>query len=47
MRRHDFIMFTGASLLAAILFPAASRAQQTIDRVTGFAREPIHVAAWP
>ena len=47
MRRHDFIMFTGAALLAAILLPATSRAQQSIDRVTGFAREPIHVAAWP
>jgi allantoinase len=47
MRRHDFIMFTGAALLAAILFPTASRAQQNIDRVTGFAREPVHVAAWP
>jgi allantoinase len=47
MHRRDFIMFAGASLLTAILFPTASLAQQTIDRVTGFAREPVHVAAWP
>jgi peptidoglycan/xylan/chitin deacetylase (PgdA/CDA1 family) len=47
MRRRDFIMFIGASLLAATLFPAASRAQESIDRVTGFAREPVHVTAWP
>jgi allantoinase len=44
MRRRDFVT---VGLLTAILFPAASRAQQSIDRVTGFAREPIHVAAWP
>ena len=43
MRRRDFI---GAALLAAML-PAASVAQESIDRVTGFAREPVHVAAWP
>jgi allantoinase len=48
MRRRDVIRFVaGVALLAAALFPAASRAQQSIDRVTGFAREPVHVAAWP
>jgi allantoinase len=59
MRRRDFIMLVvgtaarkaglvaGVALLTAMLLPAASRAQQSIDRVTGFAREPVHVAAWP
>jgi len=44
MRRRDFI---GAALLAAMLLPAAGLAQEGVDRVTGFAREPVHVAAWP
>jgi allantoinase len=48
MRRRNFIMFmAGAALLTGALLPAASQAQQSIDRVTGFAREPVHVAAWP
>jgi allantoinase len=48
MHRRDFVTFmAGVALLAAILSPAASVAQQSIDRVTGFAREPVHVAAWP
>jgi len=34
-------------LLFAVPFPSASLAQQTTDPVTGFAREPVHVAAWP
>ncbi len=33
-------------LLAAAL-PSAASAQNGIDRVTGFPRDPIHVAAWP
>jgi allantoinase len=36
------------ALLLAVQLPAAAWAQQDgPDRVTGFAREPIHVAAWP
>jgi allantoinase len=35
------------ALLFAPLLPQAGIAQETIDPVTGFAREPIHVAAWP
>ena len=35
------------ALFFASLFPAAGVAQEANDPVTGFAREPIHVAAWP
>jgi hypothetical protein len=31
----------------APLLPAAAGAQEAADPVTGFAREPIHVASWP
>lgn len=59
MRRRDFIMLraataarkvglvVGMALLLAVQLPSATSAQDGIDRVTGFAREPIHVAAWP
>jgi allantoinase len=59
MRRRDFITrLVGAAvrkagfaaslvLLVAVQFPSAVLAQDGIDRVTGFAREPVHVAAWP
>jgi peptidoglycan/xylan/chitin deacetylase (PgdA/CDA1 family) len=35
------------ALLFAVHLPAAASAQDGVDRVTGFAREPVHVAAWP
>src|SRR4029077_4961060 len=38
---------SGLVLVLAIHLPAASFAQNGIDRVTGFARDPVHVAAWP
>jgi allantoinase len=34
-------------LLIAAYCPAPARAQDAADRVTGFPRQPIHVAAWP
>ncbi len=37
----------GLTLLIAIHLPAATLAQDGTDRVTGFPRNPIHVAAWP
>ena len=37
----------GLTLLIAIHLPAATLAQDGPDRVTGFPRNPIHVAAWP
>jgi peptidoglycan/xylan/chitin deacetylase (PgdA/CDA1 family) len=37
----------GMALVLAILLPSAAFAQDGIDRVTGFARDPVHVAAWP
>jgi allantoinase len=59
MGRRDFIRLpAGAAvrevgfvvaiaLLLAVQLPSAALAQDAIDRVTGFAREPVHVAAWP
>jgi len=37
----------GMVLVLAIHLPSAAFAQDGIDRVTGFARDPVHVAAWP
>ena len=37
----------GLMLSLAVHLPAAAVAQDGIDSVTGFARDPIHVAAWP
>src|SRR3981081_2838329 len=59
MRRRDFIrLLVGAAarevgfvvamvLLLAVQLSSATLAQDAIDRVTGFAREPVHVATWP
>jgi allantoinase len=38
---------SGLVLVLAIHLPSAAFAQDGIDRVTGFARDPVHVAAWP
>jgi peptidoglycan/xylan/chitin deacetylase (PgdA/CDA1 family) len=35
------------ALLFAVQVPATGAAQETTDPVTGFAREPVHVASWP
>jgi peptidoglycan/xylan/chitin deacetylase (PgdA/CDA1 family) len=37
----------GMLLVLVIHLPSATFAQDGIDRVTGFARDPVHVAAWP
>jgi allantoinase len=37
----------GMVMLLAIALPSAASAQNGIDRVTGFPRDPVHVAAWP
>src|ERR1700684_4376939 len=59
MRRRDLITrLVGAAafkagfaagwvLLSAVQLSSAGLAQEGIDRVTGFAREPVHVATWP
>jgi peptidoglycan/xylan/chitin deacetylase (PgdA/CDA1 family) len=40
--------FTAAvALLLAAQLPCAALAQDGTDRVTGFPRDPVHVAAWP
>jgi hypothetical protein len=37
----------GMALVFIGLLPGVTSAQQVIDPVTGFVREPVHVAAWP
>jgi allantoinase len=44
-RKIGFV--AGIALLFAIHLPSATLAQEGTDRITGFAREPVHVAAWP
>src|SRR5947199_280520 len=42
-----FGFLAGMLLVLVIHLPSATFAQDGIDGVTGFARDPIHVAAWP
>ena len=44
-REQGFV--AGLALLLAVQFTSATLAQDEVDPVTGFIREPIHVAAWP
>jgi allantoinase len=44
-REQGFV--AGLALLLAVQLTSASLAQDSIDPVTGFAREPVHVATWP
>jgi peptidoglycan/xylan/chitin deacetylase (PgdA/CDA1 family) len=43
----QFGFLAGMLLVLVIHLPSAIFAQDGIDRVTGFARDPVHVAAWP
>jgi allantoinase len=36
-----------AAMVLLLAFSSTTSAQDSTDRVTGFAREPVHVAAWP
>jgi allantoinase len=38
---------TGLGLLVAVHLPSATLAQDGTDRITGFPRDPVRVAAWP
>jgi allantoinase len=40
-------LFLAIALLPALHLSSAALAQEGPDRVTGFPREPVHVAAWP
>jgi len=40
-------LVAGAALLLAAQLPSVTSAQEATDPVTGFARSPVHVAAWP
>jgi allantoinase len=42
-----YAFVAGMALLLAVQLTSVTLAQDGIDPVTGFAREPIHVAAWP
>ena len=44
-RAHAFA--AGLAMLVVVGFPSAAPAQDVTDPVTGFARTPVHVAAWP
>ena len=46
-KARQFGFPAGMVLVLAIQLPSAAFAQDGIDRVTGFARDPVHVAAWP
>ena len=46
-KARQFGFPAGIVLVFAIHLPYAAFAQDGIDRVTGFARDPVHVAAWP
>ena len=46
-KTRDFGFVAGMALVLAIHLPTATFAQDGIDRVTGFARDPVHVATWP
>jgi hypothetical protein len=45
--REPAFFVAGMALLLAVHLPSATLAQDRTDRVTGFARDPVHVAAWP
>jgi allantoinase len=45
--RHLSTLITAVTLVFGVQVPAAAVAQETIDPVTGFPREQIHVASWP
>ena len=43
----SWALVAAAALLLCAQLPLESRAQEVTDPVTGFARSPVHVAAWP
>jgi len=47
MKRREFISLFAAAAAALVQRPSAVLAQDNTEWVTGFAREPIRVAAWP
>src|SRR6266567_3293340 len=45
-KAREFGLIAGMGMVLAVHLASASFAQDGIDRVTGFARDPVHVAAW-
>lgn len=41
------LVASGLLVSSAVCFPSPGSAQDGTDRITGFPREPVHVAAWP
>ncbi len=46
-KARDASLITGMALLLAVHLHSETLAQDGTDRVTGFARAPVQVAAWP
>ena len=46
-KARDASFITGMALLLAVHLHSETLAQDGTDRVTGFARAPVQVAAWP
>jgi peptidoglycan/xylan/chitin deacetylase (PgdA/CDA1 family) len=46
-KNRELGVVAGLALLFAVSLPDATLAQDATDRVTGFPRDPVHVAAWP
>jgi allantoinase len=40
-------LIAAMALLLAVQLPTVAPAQDATDRVTGFPREPVHIASWP
>jgi hypothetical protein len=47
MGRSMLALLATLALIFPVFVPSARIAQETTDPVTGFSREPIHVASWP
>jgi hypothetical protein len=47
MKRREFISLFAGAAAALVQSPSAVLAQDNTEWVTGFAREPVRVAAWP
>lgn len=46
-RARKTVLVVAMALLVAASLPCPAAAQEGIDRITGFPRDPVHVAQWP
>ena len=47
VKRHGITRVVAGIFCCAVHYASPAPAQTAIDRVTGFARDPVHVTAWP